>query len=168
MTSAPDYVVHTVDEKDVTVDWFFGEGHRRTKVVQFVLVLVGWVFVILPVFVTTTSIVNRETGTGWWAYEEGFVMWARTTVFLAILTTVFVIGYLVLHLLDRAVARRDRDRITHDEERLAARTRIADDWYVAKFGPESLRRQERTVRIEPYLDIETYELRGLYRMGGVD
>jgi hypothetical protein len=168
MTSTPDYVVHSVDEKDITVDWFFGDGHVRTKVVQSLLALLGWCFVMLPVFITSSSIVNRETGSGWWAYQEGFVMWVRTMAFLGILTVIFIVGFLVLYLVNRALRRRDDGRITYDEERLDVRTQVADDWYLSKFGPESMRRERRSVRVEPYVDLETFELRGLYRTHEVD
>ena len=41
-------------------------------------------------------------------------------------------------------------------------------WYAEKFGPETLRLQQRTTQIKPYSDIETYELRGLYDANGID
>ena len=66
MTVEPDYVIHAVDEKDVTIDWFFGEGHLATKVRQLVLVLVGWFFTLLPVVVTASAFVapRRTASTG--------------------------------------------------------------------------------------------------------
>jgi hypothetical protein len=66
------------------------------------------------------------------------------------------------------VARRRDRRTTYDEERLELRLSLADDLYTDKYGPAELRQQERSVRIEPYADIETYELRDRYRTYGVD
>ncbi|WP_243057110.1 hypothetical protein [Nocardioides sp. SR21] len=169
MTSQkPPYVVHTVEEKDVTVDWFFRRRFGPTFWVQLVLILVGWFFVVLPVVITTSALLHRDDDTGWWGYHEGFVMWEITMVFLAILLVVFVLGFLALHLLDRASSRRRAHLTTYDDERLAKRLEISADWYAEKFGPEALRLEQREVRIQPHADIETYELRGRFRTYGVD
>jgi len=169
MSSRPAYVVHDVAEDDVTVDWFYGHGRVATKVVQLVLVVVSWFFALLPLVVTGSALAHRDDpGAGWWWYPEGFEMWDTTMAFLGVLTILFVVGFLVLHLLDRRSAvDRDRRR-TYDEERLAERLAVAGDWYAGKFGPEALRLESTTIRIEPYGDIETYELRGLYRTYGID
>jgi len=168
MTSRPAYVVHAVEEKDVTVDWFFGHGRPGTKIVQLLLLLVGWFFAVLPVVITASALLHRDDPEGWWNYSEGFVMWDITMIFLGVLLVVFVIGFLVLHLVDRRAARRRSQVSTYDEERLAVRLEIAADWYADKYGPADLRREQRRVDIEPYGDVETYELRGLYRTYGVD
>lgn len=112
MSSRPPYAVHQVQEKDVTVDWFFGTGHHRLR--QLVLVVIGWIFVILPVGITLSALVNR-----------------------------------------------------HDD-RLARRIEVTEAWYASKYGPQELRQQQPTVRIEPHGDIETYELRGLFHKYEVD
>lgn len=168
MTPKPSYVVHEVREKDVTVEWFFGAGHLRTKLTQLLLVLVGWFFTVLPVVITASSLLQRDDASGWWGYSEGFAMWDKTMVILGFLTLCFVVGFLALHLLHRATAKERNRRNTYDEQRLAQRLEVADAWYADKFGPEALRRQQGKVLIEPYSDIETYELRGLYRANGVD
>lgn len=168
MTARPPYAVHEVDEKDVTVDWFFGPGHARTKAVQAVWLLVSWFFVVLPVVITASSLLHRDDDGGWWSYQEGFDLWDTTIGYLGILLVTFVVGFLALHFLDRAgVASRNRQR-TYDEDRLALRLEIADSWYAEKYGPQSERLHQRRVEIEPYGDIETYELRGLYRANRVD
>lgn len=169
MTTKPAYVVHTVDEKDVTVDWFFGGPRLGTKLAQLGLVLLGWFFAVLPMVVTASSLLHRDDPeSGWWGYHEGFVMWDVTVAILGILTGFFIVGFLVLFVVNRAAAgRRDR-RKTYDEQRLALRLEVAADWYAEKFGPEALRLQQKTVEIESYGDVETYELRGLYRAYGVD
>jgi hypothetical protein len=40
--------------------------------------------------------------------------------------------------------------------------------YARKFGPTTQRLQQRKIRIEPYNDLETYELRDQYRAYGVE
>lgn len=167
MTTKPPYIVHEVAEKAVTVDWFFGTGHHRLR--QLVLVLIGWFFFVLPVYITLSALVNRNNpDRGWWTYHEGFVMWEVTMIFLGLLTVFFIVGFLTLYVINRSSARRRAAEITYDEERLAQRTEIADAWLHRKFGPEGHRLQQRRVRVEPYADIETYELRGLYREHEVD
>ena len=165
----PSYVTHQVAEKDVTVDWFFGDSHARTKITQLVLVVAGWFFLVLPVVITISALVHRnDDATGWWGYHEGIVLWETTMVFLGVLLVLFMVGFLALHLLDRA-GRRTSDRTTtYDEERLALRLEVAGHWYDDKFGPADLRQQQDRIDIEPYGDLETYELRGLYRTFGIE
>ena len=165
----PAYVVHHVDERDVTVDWFFGDAPLGTKLRQGLLVLVAWFFAVLPVVITASAITHRdEPNRGWWGYHEGLLMWDRTIAFLGLLTAVFIVGFLVLHLLERRAERRQARETTYDEERLARRMQVAADWYTEKFGPQALRLEQRVVRVEPYGDIETYELRARFRAEGVD
>lgn len=169
MTSEPPYIVNTVREEDVTVDWFFGGRYTTTKVKQLILMIVGWLFVVLPVFITASSIVNRNnTGRGWWDYHEGFVMWDVTMICLGILLVLFIVGFMVLLLADRSSAKRRNEGKTYDEQRLGLRLEVATNWYADKFGPEDQRRQQSRVEIQPLVDVETYELRNLYRTHGVD
>lgn len=168
MTAKPAYVVDHVDEKDVTVDWFYGSGHVGTKVTQLILVIVGWIFAVLPVAITASALLNRDNDEGWWNYQEGFDLWDETIRILGILTLFFIVGFLALHLVHRATAKERNRRKTYDEERLALRLEVAEAWYAEKFGPEALRLHQRTTQITPYSDIETYELRGLYDARGID
>ena len=159
----PPYITHHVDESELTVDWFFGPRRFLEKLPQLLAAVVGWIFSILPVWITASAILHRNDHLGWWNYREGFVMFDDTSIILGILLVVFVLGYLALFFVDR---RRDgwrRDHITYDVERLDLRLAIAEDLYSEKFGPESVRLELRNVRIEPYGDLETYELRDRYR-----
>jgi hypothetical protein len=72
-----------------------------------------------------------------------------------------------MYLLNRRLERRHADEKTYDEERLARRLELAGNLYATKYGPESARQEQRRVRIEPYGDFETYELRDHYRKHGV-
>jgi len=157
------YITHTLDEKDLTVDWFFGDLTFREKLPQLVLAVIGWLFSILPVWITASALLHRNDHDGWWNYREGYVMFDDTSICLGILLVVFVLGYLALFFVDR---RRDgwrRDHVTYDIERLDLRLAIAEDLYSEKFGPEESRLALRDIRIEPYGDLETYELRDRYR-----
>ena len=168
MTTKPAYVVHEVEEEDVTVDWFFGPGHLGTKVAQLALLLVDWFFAVLPVVITASSLLNRDDRRGLVGLPGGVRAVGRDDALPGGPSVVFVVGFLALHLVHRATAKDRNRRKTYDEQRLAPRLEIADAWYADKFGPEALRLQQRKVRIEPYGDLETYELRGLYRAHGVD
>ena len=59
-------------------------------------------------------------------------------------------------------------RATFDAERLSKRLEIADAMYARKYGPVADRLGQANVVIQPYADIETYELRGLYRQYEVE
>lgn len=166
--SAPEYVVHTVDERDVTVDWFFSRTHLSTTIIQGILALIGWFFAILPIVVTWSALDHRGRAGGWWKYPEGFRMWDVTIRALGFLLVVFVVGFLTLYLANRRTSRQENQRRTFDEERLTLRLSLAQDLYTSKYGDEADRRQQRAVRIEPYSDFETFELRDLYRSYGVD
>jgi uncharacterized membrane protein len=169
MTDKPSYVVHSVTEKEITVDWFFGKGHLGKKIAQFFLLLIAWFFAVLPVVVTASAILNRDNpDKGWWNYAEGFTLWDTTIAFLAFFVVLFVIGYLVLFLVNRASEKGRNATATYDETRLSKRLEIAEHLYAEKFGPPALREQQRHVKIQPYADIETFELRGLYRDFGVE
>ena len=168
MNGKPPYVVHEVRERDVTVDWLFGPGHVGTKVAQGALLLIGWFFAVLPVVVTASALLNRHSEGGWWSYEEGFAIWDQTILVLTILLVVFIVGFLALHLAHRVTLKERNQRATYNEQRLTQRLEIAEVWYADKFGPEPLRGQQRRVQITPYGDVETHELRGLYRGSGVD
>ena len=168
MTRKPPYAIHALDEKDLTVDWFFGPGHIATKAMQLVLILIGWFFALLPVVVTASALLNRDNDElGWWSYVEGFALWDETMAALGFLLAAFIVGYLVLFLVNRRDASRRAKRRTVDEHRLEQRLLIADDMYAEKFGPPELRVQQSRVQIQPYADLETFELRGLYRKHGV-
>lgn len=168
MTTTPSYVTHHVDEKDVTVDWFYGHGHRGKKATQIVLVLIGWFFTVLPVVITASALMHRGDESAWWGYHEGLVMWDRTMAFLGVLTVFFAAAFLVLYLVNRTVTKRGNQSHTYDERRLDQRLEIAAAWYAEKYGPEALRRQQKRLQVQPYGDLETYELRGRYRSHGVD
>lgn len=168
MTPTPSYVIHHVDEKDVTVDWFFGPGRALKKATQLVLVLIGWFFTVLPVVITVSALLHRGDASAWCGYHEGLAMWDRTMVFLGILTAFFAVAFLVLYLVNRAATQRSTRSNTYDESRLDQRLEVAGAWYAQKYGPEALRKQQTSVQIEPYGDLETYELRGRYRSFGLD
>jgi hypothetical protein len=160
----PDYRTHSVDERDLTVDWFFGSIRFHRKIPQLLLAIVGWFFAVLPIVITASALIHRNTAQrGWWSYREGYVMFDVTSIILGILVIVFVVGYLALLIIDR---RRDgwrRDHISYDLEKLDLRLAIAEDLYSEKFGPEEARLARQNIRIEPYADLETYELRDRYR-----
>lgn len=164
----PDYIVHTVDEKDVTVDWFFARGPSRHRFRQLVLMIIGWFFAILPIVVTASALIHRNDGHGWWRYREGFAMWDVTTRTLGFLIVVFIIGFFVLYLINRTQAKSRDRRLTYDAERLERRLELAADMYAGKYGNEAFRTERKSIVIEPYDDVETYELRDRYREYGVD
>ena len=165
----PAYIVHKVDERDVTVDWFFGRGHHGKTAVQAVLIAAGWFFDILPIVITVHAISYRYHETrGWWSYEEGFLMWDITLLILGALVIIFVVGFLLLHVRNRAIARQRLEMAGYHEEHLAQRLEVANALYARKFGPTTQRLQQRKIRIEPYNDLETYELRDQYRAYGVE
>jgi hypothetical protein len=166
---APDYVVHQVDEKEVTVDWFFARGRGRRRIQQLALAIVGWFFAVLPVVITVSALVHRnDPQKDWWSYREGFVLWEWTTAMLGFLIVVFIIGFLVLYLVNQAKAKqRDRTQ-TYNVTRLSRRLKVAAGLYQSKYGAENFRMQQKMITIQPYMDLETYELRDRYREHGVD
>lgn len=169
MTRPPDYIVHQVDEKAVTVDWFFARGHGRRRITQLALMAVGWLFAILPVVITASALIYRNApGAGWWHYSEGFRMWDVTTQILEFLVVVFIIVFFSLYVINRTTASKHDKRETYDTARLSRRLELAAGMYDSKYGAREFRLERKKVVIEPYGDVETYELRDLYREYGVD
>jgi uncharacterized membrane protein len=169
MTRPPDYVVHQVDEKEVTVDWFFAPGRGRRRIAQFALVLVGWFFAVLPVVITVSALAYRnDPQKGWWNYPEGFALWDVTMLILGFLIVVFIIGFFVLYIINRASAKERNRRKTYNAARLSQRLELAASLYQGKYGAEASRLEQKKIAIQPYQDLETYELRDLYRKYGVD
>ena len=169
MTRTPAYVVHQVDEKDVTVDWFFARGRGRHRIGQFALVVVGWFFAVLPVVITVSALVYEDDPRkGWWSYREGFDLWDLTMLILGFLIAVFIIGFSVLYLINRASAKQRNRRKTYNAARLSRRLELAAGLYQSKYGAEAPRLEQKRIAIQPYQDIETYELRDRYRKYGVD
>jgi uncharacterized membrane protein len=169
MKRPPDYIVHQVDEKDVTVDWFFARGRGRHRTVQFILVVVGWFFAVLPVVITVSALVYEDDPQkGWWNYREGFNLWDLTMLILGFLIVVFIIGFAALFLINRASAKERNRRKTYNAARLSRRLELAAGLYQGKYGAEAFRLEQKRIAIQPYQDLETYELRDRYREYGVD
>lgn len=169
MTRPPDYVVHQVNEKDVTIDWFFARGRGRPRIAQSALVVVGWFFAVLPVVITASALVYRDDPQkGWWNYREGFQLWEVTMLILGFLIGVFIVGFYALYAVNRASARERNRRKTYDAPRLSHRLELAEGLYQSKYGAEASRLAQQRIAIQPYQDLETYELRDLYREYEVD
>jgi uncharacterized membrane protein len=168
MTRPPGYIVHQVDEKDVTVDWFYARSRGRRRIVQFVLVVVGWFFAVLPVVITVSALVHEDDPQkGWWSYREGFYLWNLTMLILGFLIVMFIIGFSALYLVNRASTRQRDRRKTYNATRLSQRLELAAGLYQGKYGAEAFRLEQKRITIQPYQDLETYELRDRYREYGV-
>jgi uncharacterized membrane protein len=167
MTRPPGYLVHQVDEKDVTVDWFFARGRARHRIRQFALMVIGWACAVVPVVITASALVHRNGPGGWWSYPEGFYLWDVTTRTLGFLIVVFIIGFFALYAANRASARKRDKRTTYDAARLSRRLELAADLYRSKYGDRAFRFERKKIVIEPYADVETYELRDCYREYGL-
>ena len=95
-------------------------------------------------------------------------MWDETMRILGFLTAFFVVAFMVLYLLNRRL---------ESQERNERRPTTSSAWSCASRSPRACTPRSTAprpsagaaeVRIEPYGDIETYELRGHYRSNGVD
>lgn len=166
MTAKPSYIIHTLPEKAMTVDWFFGRGHLGIKIKHFILIVIGWLAALTPVAFTTWALINRDSGKSVGGSGRAFVIWDQTMAFLAFFLSFFIVFYLGLFIANKLSMKRRNQRRTYDEERLRRRIEVAEDMYVEKFGPRELRVNDAHVQIQPYGDIETYELRGRYRNYG--
>lgn len=150
----------------MTVDWFFGRGRWGTKVKQLILIVVGWLCAALPVVGTVWALANREETIRRWGFDEAFEIWDQTMAFLGVLLVFFAVAFMALFVANQLSSRSRHKRRTYDEQRLSRRRALAEAMYDEKFGPRELRTEETNVYIQPYGDIETFELRGLYRQYG--
>lgn len=169
MTRPPGYIIHKVDDKDVTIDWFFAHCRGRRRIEQFALVVAGWFFAVLSVVITVLALVYRDyPQKAGRIYHQEFALWELTTLILGFLIAAFIIGFFVLYIINRAsIKQRDR-RKTYNAARLSQRLELATGLYHGKFGAEAPRLEQKRITIRPYQDLETYELRDRYRKYGVD
>ena len=117
--------------------------------------------------VTASALTHRNDAGGWWSYHEGFALWDLTMATLGLLGVAFVLGFSTLYLVSQLRARSRNDQKTYDEERLATRLDVAGELFANKYGSKEIRLHQRNIRIQPYSDFETYELRDRYRTYGV-
>ncbi|WP_062211856.1 hypothetical protein [Demequina oxidasica] len=163
MSPKPSYITHSVEESDVTVDWFFGSASVAVKARQVALVSVSWFFALLPICLTTWALVHRNDPDSPWArYTDWFNIWQIMMTVIAALIAFFAIAFLLMFLLNRSDMRKRNVRETYNVERLDRRVAIAADWYSERYGDKSERIDESRVIVLPGSNIGTYELRELY------
>ena len=141
----------------------------RRRIGQFALVVIGWFFAVLPVVITVSALVHEDDPQkGWWSYREGFDLWELTMLILGFLVVVFIIGFSVLFIINRESTKQRNRRKTYNAARLSQRLELAAGLYQGKYGAEASRLEQKRIAIQPYQDLETYELRDRYREYGVD
>jgi hypothetical protein len=119
--------------------------------------------------ITVSALVYRDDPQkGWWSYREGFVLWDLTVLILGFLIAGFIIGFSALYLINRASAKQRNRGKTYDAARLSQRLELAASLYQSKYGAKASRVEQKRIAIQPYQDLETYELRDRYRKYGVD
>ena len=166
MTESPTTSSTRWTRRTITVDWFFGKGHCGIKVAQLALLLVAWVFAILPGGRHGFS--ARATGTtqtrGGGTTRRGSRCGTRPSRFLGVL--LIVIFVLVTSCSSsRTGCRRNACIIARRTTRsgwLSGSTLAEQSCTWRSLGRPHCGEQQAHVQIQPYADIETFELRGLY------
>jgi hypothetical protein len=161
----PSYVSNESTEDTITIDWFFGPEHLGTKIRQGILILIGYILAIIPIYITIKSVISiySKNGKGFWNYSEGIRMWEQAIYFFSLFFILCVIFFIGMHIVNKLRVKREQDKLTVDMGRVARREEIANEMYTSKYGPHNFRVHMETIRVMGYDDVETYELRDRFR-----
>lgn len=159
-TNKPDYILNEVDEKSLTIDWFFGQKKLSLKLKQFFLITLGWIACLVPIGITTVLIVFRDKDIP-----------INQAVFTALFNTIiktfvqyylfFIVFFFILHVYNLILSRNrlKNERESYNPQLLKKHTDLAEEMYYSKYGPRNHREGQNRIVIQDYADIGTFELR---------
>lgn len=157
--SKPDYITHSFSESDITIDWFFANNSSdpKRKIKQFLLILVGWLMVLLPIFVVViikyTSVLP-STG----SHHTRLLL--KYDLKQAILYfSLFIIYLFILLAVNLYHIKGNGGRAEINYDLLERHLYLAEKLYTSKYGFETLRKDQQYIEIADYADISTFELR---------
>lgn len=160
IVNKPDYIINEVDEKSLTIDWFFGQKQLSLKLKQLVLITIGWIACLVPIGITTILIIFRDK-------NIPINQAAFTELFDTIISTFlqyylfFIIFFFILHIYNLILSRsrRRNDKASYNPKLLKKHTDLAEEMYYSKYGPRDHREGQNRIIIQDYADIGTFELR---------
>lgn len=148
-------------------DRFFSKGNWLLKIWQVLLSLLSWLAVIIPVFWTlSATLLRHDHMIHMWNYLEGIRMFDFLAIAFPIAFIIILVAVLILTLRNNYITKHDLLKKTmYNEEQLAKRTELLDDFYAERFGREKTRHQARTFTVVEEENIATHEIADLYRKG---
>lgn len=134
-------------KKEVTyayTDSFFEEGHYLLKIKQTFYALFGWIFFILPTFITVSSYIffvsQHQLGWGIWSYQEGI----KLVSFLIVLF-IFAAFMTMIYTVTMTIVQNNRRESfvekwpTYDSVSSIERQKKASQFMEERFGKEDYR-----------------------------
>ncbi len=148
-------------------DAYFEKGHIWLKIWQTLLTIVGWLFVIVPIYWTLSATVFVKKGfmKQIWSYQEGkdlFYSFGRffiiAFIVLAIITILFTLhnNYYTKHHVKK--------HTIYDEDRMLARRNAIKGFYTKEFGdPETRRNETRFYSVNPQQNLDVDTIDNIYK-----
>ncbi|AUT06785.1 hypothetical protein [Streptococcus parauberis] len=153
-------------KKEVTyayTDSFFEEGHYLLKIKQTFYALFGWVFFILPTFITVSSYIffvsQHQLGWGIWSYQEGI----KLVSFLIVLF-IFAAFMTMIYTVTMTIVQNNRRESfvekwpTYDSVSSIERQEKASQFMEDRFGKEDYRINVRYYDVMPEKNLANNEL----------
>lgn len=153
-------------KKEVTyayTDSFFEEGHYLLKIKQTFYALFGWVFFILPTFITVSSYIffvsQHQLGWGIWSYQEGI----KLVSFLIVLF-IFAAFMTMIYTVTMTIVQNNRRESfvekwpTYDSVSSIERQKKASQFMEDRFGKEDYRINVRYYDVMPEKNLANNEL----------
>ncbi|KRO00357.1 hypothetical protein [Companilactobacillus kimchiensis] len=159
------------ERQQLYTDKYFEKGHLLLKIRQFLISIVGWLAVIIPILITITSFWasfdNRIPHI--WSYHEGIYeikFIGILLIFLWIMTTIFSISMTLIQ-------NRKRDRVveqwpTFNPINQKKRKQTIDNFIDQRFGNQEFRENVKTYDVQPEQNLDTHQIQKLYAQNNLD
>ncbi|WP_099974369.1 DUF4064 domain-containing protein [Lactobacillus terrae] len=147
-------------------DKYFEKGNFWLKFRQTVIVILGWMCFIIPIYwtISATLFFNKKTLRTIWNYQEGrdlFYGFGRffiiAFVVIALITIIFTIqnNYYTKH--------HTKKETKYDQERLLTRRNAMKDFYTEEFGQPEVRRSIKYYSVKPEQNLDSDTIREIYK-----
>lgn len=160
------------DVSDILIsDKFFDGKHPLLTLRQSILALLGWCGVILPFIWILFPFIFPKAAQKYHfhTYAEGFATFDLLVLFLGIAFVLILIVFVVLTLKNnRHFKSTLRDKVMYDEEKLAVRKTVLEDFYVERFGTKEFRESVQFYSVTEEQNIGTDDIKDLYKEKGVE
>lgn len=155
--------------KILVEDRFFEKGHRKTKIIQSLVALIGWVGILVPLIWTSSPfLLPRHLTKRYHLMNGGEISSIRLLfIFLAFTFLTIVIIYITLTLFNNHRFNRTlRYKNTHNEAQLNKRRFLMNQVYSERFGSEDFRLNVRYYSVSEEQNFDTSFIKNLYDDGG--
>lgn len=159
------------NSQQLYTDDYFSRGHWGLKIWQTFVAIMGWLCVLVPVFITVWSYLGTTIGKVQpiWRYHEGIFeiqFIGIILLFLAVVSLIFTVSMTIIQT-------RKRDRLveqwpTFNPINQKARETELDKFMNNRFGDDQFRQTVRNYRVESDQNLDTDEIHQLFDQQHLD